>query len=451
MRYKLSKSNYESLPQLAKILRQDKAKKIEIEMTDNPENMPKFSEVTPFLYQILDYELFFEIWLENFPYCVMNENSIDHIIQKKDSKAEKTIKCKNCKYLKICSGFPRAYFEKYGTNEISSIPDLPIEVMLEVEPGCNFKCKFCYNKLSFAKNGRNIKGLSANYIRKIIDNVVQLGIKNFRFTGGEPLLRKDIFELINYAKKKGLYIILNTNASLVTARVAEKLKNIVDNVLIPVEDYQDKQESGITGYPDSLKKKIEAIQFLKEKNIPTVRVGTVATPNNILNFDKLAKMILKLPIDEWELYRPIPLNEESDILDSHSINILVNKIIGIKKNTEKSVYIANSLPFCAIKDLNKINYVSRGALFEDGHSRLVIDPRGFVKPHYFIDKNLGSPLDILSAWNHPFMKKIRNLDFLPRQYKRCNFAFKCKGGSRYIAKLINKSYYALDPLANYYK
>ncbi len=220
----------------------------------------------------------------------------------------------------------------------------------------------------------------------------------------------------------------------------------MDDILIPIESYNNKKEEKITGYKDSLKKKIKAIKLLKKAKIPVVRAGTVAIEENIINFDKLAQFIFKLPLDEWELYRPIPIYEK-DKLSSQLINVLVDKLIDLRKEIDKPVFIANAIPFCSIKDLNKINSVSKGALYDDGHNRLVIDPRGFVKPHYFLDKNLGSPLDILKAWNHPFMKKMRNLEFLPKECQNCSFAFKCRGGSRQAAKIINGDYKVLDPLA----
>lgn len=449
MRFRLTQYNYSSLLKLAKSLKEDRANKLEIELTDKIGELPKLSEVAPFLYQILDYELFFGVWLKNIPYCAVNENCRDHILPiSADLKGEKTEQCRNCKYFKRCSGFPIGYLAKYGKEEICPIPDLPLEVMLEIEPRCNFKCQFCFNKISFAKNGRDIKSFRTNYVKKIIDNITQSGVKNLRFTGGEPLLRVDIFELMKYAKEKNLYITLNTNVSLITSRVAERLKNIVDNVLIPVESYSDKKESKITGYPHSLKKKIKAIKLLKKQGIPTIRAGTVASKENILDFDKIAQLILKLPLDEWELYRPIPISKEDD-LDSKSVKVLVEKLIDLRKKTEKTVFIANALPFCAIKDFNKLNSVSKGALSEDGHSRLVIDPRGFVKPHYFMDKNIGHPLDILAAWQHPFMKKMRNLKFLPKECNDCQFISKCCGGSRYIAKLVSGTYRAPDPLVRH--
>jgi len=448
MRFELNKFNYKSLPQLAEALRQDKIKRMEIELTDEIEEIPRFSEMVPFLYRILDYEPFFEIWLKNIPFCAVNPGAVDHILPSDDgSSGEKAKECQNCLWQERCPGFPQGYLNKYGLEEICPMPDLPWEVMIEVTPRCNFSCHFCFNKISFAQKGRKIKPFTTDYLEKIINHLAQTGINTIRFTGGEPFLRKDIFELIKYAKNKNLEVRLNTNASLINKNNVKKLKGIVDNILIPIEGYSDEKESKITGYPHSLKKKIEVINLLKEEAIPVVRAGTVATKENINDFDKIAHLVSQLPLDEWELYRPIPISKKNG-LDSKLINLLVRKLINLAKETEKAVFIANALPFCAIKDLNKMNSISKGALFDDGHTRLVIDPRGFVKPHYFMDEDIGQPLDILSAWHHPLVEKIRNLEYLPQECQACPFIFKCRGGSRQAAKLFFDRYDAADPLAN---
>jgi len=447
MKFKFDQYNYNSLSQSAEAAKHSKTDGFETEPTTRLESLPQFSRVVPFLYHLLDYEMYFGIWLRNFPFCILNFNSRDHLLPSTNGFAgEKKRQCRKCRYFKICSGFPRGYFGKYGEKELRPVLDLPHEVMVEVEPKCNFNCQFCFNKLTFAKKGRNIKGLSTTFVKRIIKNISQSEIKIVRFTGGEPLLRKDIFELIKYAKAKHLEVRLNTNGSLITPRTAKKLKGRVDNVLIPIESHNDKEESKIAGYPQALKSKIKAIKLLKKEKIPIVRVGTVASEKNILNFNKMAKLILALPINEWEWYRPISDKRSTEGINHQDVENLVNKIIAIKKRTKVVISIANALPFCAIDDLNKINSISSGALFDDGHNRLVVDPRGFVKPHYFLDKNIGHPLDILGAWNHPFMKKMRNLKFVPPKCKKCSFIEKCRGGSRFLAKLYHGRWDAKDPL-----
>ncbi len=446
MRFKINKHNYNDLSAVAEFVRQAGDKKLEIFLSKD--NTPFLGDVLSVVYEVLDdYERYFQIILKNIPYCVVSKETVDHVVF--DIKNGDKIKdCKKCKWNKNCGGFSKGYLKKYGSKEVCSQPDLPAEVMIEVTPKCNFKCDFCFNKISFAKHGRGIKPLSASYVKKIIDNVSSAGIQVIRFTGGEPLLRKDIFTLFKYAKSKNLEVRLNTNGYLIDKKIAEKLKGIVDNVLIPIESWSDKKEEKITGVANALSKKKEAIDFLKEKKIPIVRVGTVATKENILNFDKLADFVDRLDINEWEFYRPVEISKKEN-LNSKLVNILVNKLIDFRQKTDKIIFIANALPFCVIKDLNKINIVSKGSISDDGHSRLVVDPRGFVKPHYFINKNIGDPLNILKAWNSPFMKKIRGLEYLPKECQNCFFIFKCRGGSRNSAMLFNGGYDKVDPLANF--
>lgn len=405
-----------------------------------------FSKIKTEIYRILDFEdNCQEIWLKNFPYCLLNSGSRDHILFDKNYKGQKISSCQNCKENKFCGGFPVGYFKKFGTKEIKPISDLPIEVMIEVEPKCNFHCQFCFNKISFASHGRDIKELSTEYYKKVIKNIAKLGIKIIRFTGGEPLLRSDIFELMIYAKKLGLEVRLNTNGSLINIKTARKLSGLVDNVLIPIESWNEKSEDKITGYKNSLPKKIQAIKLLKKNKIPIVRVGTVATKTNIKNFDKLAKLILNLPINEWEFYRPINLDKKSE-LNKKDIESLVNKIINLRKKTGKNIMVSNAIPFCAIKEKYKLNLISCGALFDEGHGRLIIDPRGFVKPDYFLNINIGDPLEIKKAWGHPVLKKIRGLNYLPKKCQPCRFKYKCRGGSRYVAKVASGDLFGQDPL-----
>ncbi|MFP4118209.1 MAG: hypothetical protein ACLFTR_04785, partial [Candidatus Woesearchaeota archaeon] len=82
-----------------------------------------------------------------------------------------------------------------------------------------------------------------------------------------------------------------------------------------------------------------------------------------------------------------------------------------------------------------------------GHSRITIDPRGFAKPDYFSEKDIGDPRDIMKCWNHEHMKKIRNLEFLPDECKDCLYKDKCKGGSRGLSYALYEKYNQLDPLA----
>ena len=326
------------------------------------------------------------------------------------------------------------------------IADLPIEVMIEVEPRCNLDCEFCFNKISFAKNDRTVKPLSKSYLKKVINGIAKSGIKIVRFTGGEPLLRKDLFELMAYAKTRKLEVRLNTNGLLVTKEIASKLNKFVDNILIPMESASDEIEGEITGVKNVLTRKIEAIKILRKAGILIVRIGSVGTKKGIADFEKMTKIIATLPVDEWEWYRPITSKHGQKWITASDMQKLANKIIKFSKKTKIKLSIANAIPFCVHRNMQKMSSICVGAFSDDGHSRLVIDPRGFVKPHYFVEKNIGDPLNILGAWNNVHMKKMRNLKLLPVKCQKCKYKMQCRGGSRHEAMMAYGKYFAADPL-----
>ena len=393
------------------------------------------------------YEKFFQIKIKDLPYCLINETE-DRLILNDSSKDKIHLSiCKKCRYRRRCGGILKTQLDFYK-DKIKSVEDLPREVMIEIESRCNFDCAFCFNKDSFAVNGRDkINGFSKNYVKKIIKAVTLNKVKIIRFTGGEPMLRKDIWELMDYAKSSRLKIRLNTNGSLISNKnTVKKLNKYISSILLPIESYDNKIESSLTNHKDSLKKKIKAINLLKDYGRMTIRVGTVATKESIKDLEKIFNLVIKkLDLDDWELYRPIPTKENKFPMNKKDFKNLVDKLIRFQKSTGRVFNIVNAVPFCAY-DIEKVNKVSNGALSVDGHIRYVIDPRGFAKPDYYINKNIGNPLDIKSCWNHPFMKRMRNLEYVPKECKGCKYIEKCRGGSRFSAKFISNSFNAKDPL-----
>lgn len=396
---------------------------------------------------LISYEKFFQIRIKDLPYCLINETE-DRLIFNEPSEEKVYLKaCQGCRYRKRCGGILKNQL-KFYQNQIKAVEDLPREVMIELEPKCNFNCLFCFNKNSFAINGRNqIRSFSRSYLKKIIKAIALSKIKIVRFTGGEPMLRNDLWELMDYAKEKGLKIRLNTNGSLITNKeIVKNLNQYISSILLPIESYDNEKESQLTNHKDSLKKKIKAIKLLKKYGKMTIRAGTVATKESIKDLEKIFTLVIEeLDLDDWEVYRPIPSQENKSPISQKDLRTLVNKLVKFQKSTGRIFNIVNAVPFCAY-DPKKVNQVSIGALSVDGHIRYAIDPRGFAKPDYYIDKNIGHPLDILGCWNHPFMKKMRNLRFVPQECKSCKYLEKCRGGSRFAAKIAYNSYRAKDPL-----
>lgn len=440
-------SNSEILKRLYQLLEElilAKVKRIEIKIkrTDKTPSLDSIIErVSSLRYHFIDKLL---IQIEDIPYCLVKQPESFVFFKKKGKKVfSKTFQCQDCKYNQRCKGIAEIFSDILDSKKIKAVPDLPKEVMIEIEEKCNLNCEFCFNKNSFAKNGRNIDNqLTTKVVKEIIRNISQANIPIIRFTGGEPLLRQDIWKLADYAKNRGLETRLNTNGTLIKNRpAAEKIANYFDNVLLSIQ-YAD------TISNDSIvKAKVKAVKLLQWAGVGKLRVDTVATKQTIHNLKKVYYFIKSLGIEKWELNRPIPSRQSKEEINSDDVKKLVDELLLIRKVTGETHYIINAVPFCSYQPI-KIQAVAIGAYACDGHERLVIDPRGFIKPIYYMNKNIGNPTDILSCWNHPFMKKMRNFKYVPKECADCIYLEKCRGGCRFSAHFATGSYRGLDPLTD---
>ena len=152
---------------------------------------------------------------------------------------------------------------------------IPLYTTIEVTYKCNLQCIHCY----LPTNCRTKKDLSTDVIKKTIKNISELGGLYIVFTGGEPLLRKDIFELIEYAKKLNFAVLLFTNGTLINDIVAKKLKiSAVDKVEISLYGNQNSHEK-VTRQKGSFKKVFSAIKHLKNNDIKVALKSPIMKQN----------------------------------------------------------------------------------------------------------------------------------------------------------------------------
>jgi len=102
-----------------------------------------------------------------------------------------------------------------------SAADKPV-VVWNMTDRCNLECSHCYLSSSPDADAR---ALATGEARSLIDDLAQMGAPVLLFSGGEPLLREDLFELASYASAKGLRPSLSTNGTLITREAAVRLKD----------------------------------------------------------------------------------------------------------------------------------------------------------------------------------------------------------------------------------
>ncbi len=108
---------------------------------------------------------------------------------------------------------------RYGQKNVSALEKRPI-VVFNCTKRCNLKCQHCYAASGACADKDE---LTTNESLALIDDLAEFNCPAVLFSGGEPLLREDIFDLISHAKKAGLRCVLSTNGSLISEKLVEKL------------------------------------------------------------------------------------------------------------------------------------------------------------------------------------------------------------------------------------
>lgn len=150
---------------------------------------------------------------------------------------------------------------------------------------CNLKCRFC----DLWK--RESSELSTQGVKRLMDEFYGLGTLSWYFGGGEPLLRKDIKELVLYAKKLGFYVTMNTNGLLVPENISW-LKN-VDLVGVSLDGPKGIHEKlrGMGTYDRT----INAIKLLKKENVDFY-IASLITKNILQNNLEGLRVLLDLSL-----------------------------------------------------------------------------------------------------------------------------------------------------------
>lgn len=393
------------------------------------------TKIIPLLYLLVNkFENHYLIHIRGIPDCLMPD-ATEHIdyTKKNGIKYQKDTECEKCRYSRSCPGWP---FKNEPIHRPPAIKNIAREIAFEVTQKCNLNCPLCFN----SQNGGD---LPLARIKQLLDECHELRIRQVRFTGGEPLLYKNLESALSYAKKRNLFVIVNTNATRLNEKNTSILKQYTDHLLISLQGFNPSSEYQLTRTRTDFQRKILNINRLKTL-LPSVQLGTIISRTLLRNFAGYIHLIKSLGIRSWGLFRPmIQTDSEEFCITPQQYQRLVTLLIRQKPHGP-NITIGNPLPFCITPNVKLNHYVLPGAEFDDGHNRLVVDVQGFLKPSYFIPANLG--LTIKESWKHPFITKVRSLDYLPKNCLTCSVVKWCKGGSRHWSKLVHADYFQHDPL-----
>ncbi len=287
---------------------------------------------------------------------------------------------------------------------------VPLYTIFEITYKCNLHCFHCYIPTDYRKKTE----IETSLVKKTIARIAQLGGLYLVLTGGEPLLRDDVFEIISFAKKLNFVVILFSNGSLIDKNVAKNLKkSMVDKVEVSI--YGDELLHNKFVNKEVFSKVENALKLLKKYKI-SFALKTVLTKKNYKGYNYIKELAEKFNVVlKTDMMVTKKLDRKEDnlnlVLDNKKIADFIEKNnYSVKKHSKK------------IEDL----------ICSAGFNIVSISPQGDVYPCVVFPYSLGNikENDFKEIWlNTNYPDLVKNL----KNYKRClscklvEFCRRCPG------------------------
>lgn len=162
-------------------------------------------------------------------------------------------------------------------NSLANEKKFPARLMFELTYKCNFRCLHCY----VVPDGKK-QELSSAQVFSLLDQLKSAGVFHIGFTGGEPLMREDIFEILEYARNCGFRISLLTNGLLIDKAAAGRIGALgtsLNRVDVSMLGARKDTFEKITGTRGSFERVLYAIKLLKKERVDVQLKSTLLSLN----------------------------------------------------------------------------------------------------------------------------------------------------------------------------
>lgn len=256
------------------------------------------------------------------------------------------------------------------------------KVTFAITNKCNLRCSFC----SQDSKVEDDEELSFQEIISAIDKIMMFDPVKIVITGGEPMIRKDFFDIIDYIKSKyNVDIQLCTNATLIDSYNIEKLKGKIDAVDLSLDGYDEESCYKSRG-KDIFKKVVESIELLQGVGISRISASMIFGAYNISETDRFVKFC-----------------------ESKSVIPVKREFMSIGRGKLDKKYLKENLDTMFYPDLKYIDKKICARTCGTGVTQLFIDHRGDIFPCSLLDEKKYKICSV-NEINKILIKKIYRRD-----------------------------------------
>ncbi len=344
----------------------------------------------------------------------------------------------------------------------------PFTIAWELTRACAYACLHCR---ADAQHPRDPRELDTDEGRRLIDQLASFGTRPILvLTGGDPLMRRDLFELAAYADASGLRVSLTPTATALPtqARMRQARDAGIRRIAFSVDGPDPQAHDHFRGFRGSFERTLQSIANAQAAGLP-LQVNTTVCELNVEGLERMVPLVEEWGVVQWSLFFLVPTGRGArlGVLSPDRHERVLNWLYELSETAPFDIKATASPQYrrIAIQRSQAEGYseiAGAGFRFEDGLDRPmkgVNDGRGFmfishigdVMPSGFLPIPAGnvreqSPVDIYR--DSELFRALRDPAALAGKCAACEFREIC-GGSRARAYALTGDYLASDPSCPY--
>jgi radical SAM protein with 4Fe4S-binding SPASM domain len=342
----------------------------------------------------------------------------------------------------------------------------PKWVAWEITRRCNLSCVHC--RSSSAAEVKGHPDFSFAQAKKVLDDIVSYAGPVVVLSGGEPLLREDVFQIARYGTELGLRMCLATNGTLVTEKTCAHIKEAgIRMVSLSLDGAKAETHDNFRNQKGAFDGTLNAIRLFNENAIPFL-VNSSFTLRNRHEIPDIYKLVRGLGATAWYMFMIVPTGRGEDIMAELIPEEIYDEILEWHYQVEKQEDDILMRPTCAphyyriVRQKAKeegSSFKRRNLQFSTGGSKgclagqliCLIDVDGEVLPCSYFAKSAGNvfttPFKDIWEKSELFLS-LRDYTSYKDNCGRCEYVNVC-GGCRARAFAITGDYLAQEPYCSY--
>jgi len=352
--------------------------------------------------------------------------------------------------------------ERAMKKEISDDSNLRM-VAWELTRGCNLACVHCR---ASAERGPYPGELTTEECFRVMDEIDSINKPVIILTGGEPLLRKDIFNLARYGSNKGFRMVMATNGTLITEEIVDKMKSSgIQRISISLDGPHAETHDAFRRVEGAFKGSLQGIELAKKGGLD-FQINTTITQSNLHLIAEILRLAVALGAVAHHIFLLVPTGRGKELKDQEISALEYEKTlhwfyeqrdqVSLQLKATCAPHYYRILRQQAKKEGKKINpkehgldALTRGCL--GGISFCFISHVGQVQPCGYLELDCGNvrKKSFEEIWvASEVFHHLRNMDGYQGKCGRCEFRKVC-GGCRARAYEISGDYMAEEPYCVY--